>query len=149
VGRHNGHGSEHDEKAPACHRGFVVHVCMFSRVDTHTFIRWLRRDRNTGICCGEPLLYVVAESARGVEITRRNGRSPACRKCRTSRRCATAFEWNRGTPFRIYRCTYCSREQYEGVLWPYCVGAMIRTAELIREELAAQDYDSTRWHLAV
>jgi hypothetical protein len=67
----------------------------------------------------------VALSARGVEVAS-SGR----------------VKWNRGIRFAVYRCTHCTREQYEGWIPPTWVGAIARACGQIRIELAAEGYRS-------
>jgi hypothetical protein len=70
-------------------------------------------------CCGEPLHWLIAESARGVEVARR-------------------VEVNRGIPFRLWRCAWCEGVTYEGWVPPTWISAVARACEEIRRELEAE-----------
>jgi hypothetical protein len=69
-------------------------------------------------CCGEPLHWLIAESARGVEVARR-------------------AEANRGIPFGIWRCAWCEGVTYEGWIPPTWITAIADACGDIRRELEA------------
>jgi hypothetical protein len=69
-------------------------------------------------CCGEPLHWLIAESARGKEVARR-------------------VEVDRGIPFRIWRCAWCERVTYEGWIPPTWITAIADACGEIRRELEA------------
>lgn len=67
------------------------------------------------VCCGEPLRWLIAESARG---TRRHRLSVG-----------------RGIPIRLWRCARCERVTHEGWVPPTWINAVAREAEMINAEL--------------
>ena len=69
-------------------------------------------------CCGEPLHWLIAESARGKEVARR-------------------VEVDKGIPFRIWRCAWCEGVTYEGWIPPTWITAIADACSEIRRELEA------------
>lgn len=70
------------------------------------------------VCCGEPLTWLVAESARGVKWH--------------------ALTVGKGIPIRLWRCPRCERVTHEGWVPPTWISAVAREAERIRAELEAE-----------
>jgi hypothetical protein len=80
-------------------------------------------------CCGEPLHWLIAESARGKEVARR-------------------VEVDRGIPFRIWRCAWCEGVTYEGWIPPTWITAIADACGEIRHELEADLARAYQSHIA-
>lgn len=80
-------------------------------------------------CCGEPLHWLIAESARGKEVARR-------------------VEVDSGIPFRIWRCAWCEHVTFEGWIPPTWITAIADACGEIRRELEADLARAYEPHIA-
>lgn len=71
------------------------------------------------VCCGEPLHWLVAESARGKEVAR-------------------CIVINRGITFRVWRCAWCEQTTTEGWIPPTWINAIARATSEISREVEAE-----------
>jgi len=80
------------------------------------------------ICCGEPLTWLIAESARAARVH--------------------ALHVGVGIPVRLWRCVRCEQVTHEGWIPPTWISAVAREADRIGAELDAdveRAYSPGRW----